>query len=137
MANSGARRHGVVAVIRREQRFLMIRRSLTVSAPGAICFPGGGIEAGETEEAAIVRELREEIDAQQARPQRRLWTSITPRGVHLAWWAIELAGDAHLTPNPLEVADLFWWTQEEMERSSELLQSNREFLDWWRTASQS
>ena len=124
-------RRGVVAVIHEAGRFLVIRRSQQVTAPGAICFPGGGVEAGETEEAALVRELHEEVDARGAVPRERLWTSVTPRGVQLAWWSAQLAADTRLTPNPLEVAELFWWTAEEMQGSSDLLQSNREFLAWW------
>ena len=56
-------RQGAVAVVVRDDRFLVIRRSANVVAPGAFCFPGGGIEAGETEERALVREFREELGA--------------------------------------------------------------------------
>jgi 8-oxo-dGTP pyrophosphatase MutT (NUDIX family) len=38
------RRLGSIAVIRRGEQFLVIRRSQTVAAPGMYCFPGGGIE---------------------------------------------------------------------------------------------
>jgi len=50
----------VVAVILRGERFLVICRSQQVRAPGMYCFPGGGIEPGETEEQALRRELLEE-----------------------------------------------------------------------------
>ena len=46
------RRRGVVAVIVRDQRLLVIRRASGVAAPGMYCFPGGGIEPGEIEEEA-------------------------------------------------------------------------------------
>ena len=59
-----------------QNRFLVIRRSSTVMAPGAFCFPGGGIESGETEEIALVRELQEEL-AVQSKPVRRIWRNIT------------------------------------------------------------
>ena len=76
-------RRGVVAVVVRDGRFLVIRRSQQVVAPGAFCFPGGGIEPGETEEAALVRELREELDV-LVRPIRLVWRSLTPWNVALA-----------------------------------------------------
>ena len=39
-------RRGVVAVVVLEERFLVIRRSQEVVAPGTYCFPGGAVEAG-------------------------------------------------------------------------------------------
>jgi 8-oxo-dGTP diphosphatase len=120
-------RHGVVAVIVRDDRFLVIRRSQTVAAPGAYCFPGGGIEAGESEQQALVRELREEL-AVTVDPQRRLWESTTPWGVHLAWWLVDLAPSAELVPNPAEVESCHWHTPAELDGLAELLDSNRQFL---------
>lgn len=127
------RQRGVVAVIVRQSRFLMIRRSATVIAPGAICFPGGGIEPGETERRALARELVEELAIKAAFPVRRMWTCVTARQVHLAWWETHIGTEVVPNPNPKEVAELFWWTPEEMDRSQELLPSNREFLKWWRS----
>lgn len=46
-------RHGVVAVVVENRRWLVIRRSQCVVAPGKYCFPGGGIETAETEEQAL------------------------------------------------------------------------------------
>lgn len=126
------RQFGVIAVIMREDRFLTIRRSQKVSAPGAFCFPGGGIEPGETEQQALVRELQEELDIAAAAPLRRLWTSVTPRRVHLAWWAAQIDTDVVPRPNPAEVSECFWWTADEMDQCEALLVSNREFLAWWR-----
>ncbi|MFN9913320.1 MAG: NUDIX hydrolase, partial [Pirellulaceae bacterium] len=54
-------RHGVVAVIQEGRRYLVIRRSLKVRAPGLLCFPGGHIEPGENFEEAILREMMEEL----------------------------------------------------------------------------
>ncbi|HEY5311848.1 MAG TPA: NUDIX domain-containing protein [Pirellulales bacterium] len=122
---SAAAKRGVVAVVRREGRFLVIRRSATVVAPLAYCFPGGGIEAGESEEAALVRELAEELDA-SVRPLRLVWRSTTPWGVELAWWLAELTGEVR--PNPAEVASCHWHTAEEMAELPNLLESNRQFL---------
>ena len=118
-------RHGVVAVVVREGRFLVIRRSEQVVAPGAFCFPGGGIEPGETEEAALVRELREELDL-LVRPIRLVWRSVTPWNVSLAWWLSEFEGQP--TCNPAEVASLHWHTADELAALPKLLESNHHFL---------
>lgn len=120
-------RRGAVGVIVRAGRVLVIRRAAGVAAPGAYCFPGGAIEAGESEAAALVRELEEELSV-TVRPVGRLWESTTAWGVWLAWWQAELCVDHEPVPNPSEVASYDWHTLEEMTALPELLESNREFL---------
>ena len=77
-------RHAVVAVIIEQSRFLVIRRSEFVRAPGLLCFPGGGIEADEDFETAICRELSEELSLQIVISQH-IWTSTTRWGTKLEW----------------------------------------------------
>ena len=122
-------RRGAIAVIRRGQSFLVIQRSKVVTAPGMYCFPGGEIEDGEQEPQAIIRELNEELGLIDVEPVRRLWSSISPSGVHLAWWLTNVAADAMITLNPLEVAAVGWWTAERMLSDDRLLVSNRDFLE--------
>lgn len=49
------------ALIESEAGVLCARRSQTMSQPGKWEFPGGKIEEGETEEACLIREIREEL----------------------------------------------------------------------------
>lgn len=126
-----ARRRGAVAVVERRGKLLVIRRSLHVAAPGAYCFPGGGIEPGEDEPAALRRELLEELGAEVS-PVRRLWSSVTEWGVELHWWRAELTPEARLTPNPSEVAEYHWLAPAELESLEGLLSSNHAFLAAWR-----
>ena len=91
-------RRGVVAVIVDQGRLLVIRRSRHVVAPGAYCFPGGAIESGESETAALIREIQEELGV-CVRPLRPLWQSITPWNVHLTWW-LAAVEDAQEAPEP-------------------------------------
>jgi 8-oxo-dGTP pyrophosphatase MutT (NUDIX family) len=123
-------RHGVVAVVIRNGGFLVIRRSQHVRAPLRHCFPGGSIEPGEDEPAAVRRELLEEL-ALEATPQRLLWRSTTPWNVALAWWLAEIEPAAALVANPLEVESFAWLTADEIRKLPDLLASNREFLDAW------
>jgi 8-oxo-dGTP pyrophosphatase MutT (NUDIX family) len=124
------RKRGVVAVIVRGERFLVIRRSQHVRAPGMYCFPGGGIEPGETEQQALVRELAEEL-AVAARPIRRLTESVTPWRVHLAWWLAEIDAGSELVAQPNEVESFHWLTAAEIRKLPNLLASNVEFLEAW------
>jgi 8-oxo-dGTP pyrophosphatase MutT (NUDIX family) len=123
-------RRGAVAVIVRDGRLLVIERSAHVAAPGAFCFPGGGIEQGEDEPAALVRELREELGI-VVEPVARLWTCTTAWNVELHWWLAHLAADAAIAPNLAEVAAYHWHTVAELRALPRLLSSNREFLDAW------
>ena len=120
-------RRGVVGVVMRDRRMLVIRRARTVVAPLVYCFPGGGIEGDESEEEALVREFREELGV-TLRPVRRLWRCVTAWKVELAWWLGELAPDAIPVANPREVDSIHWFTPEEMARLPDLLESNRDFL---------
>jgi 8-oxo-dGTP diphosphatase len=126
-------RRGAVGVAVRNGRMLVIRRSRSVVAPLVYCFPGGGIEPGESEEDALVREFHEEIGI-AARPVRRLWQCVTSWKVELAWWLVEVAPDATPVANPAEVESIHWYTAEEMAQLPDLLESNREFLEVLRAA---
>jgi 8-oxo-dGTP pyrophosphatase MutT (NUDIX family) len=121
------KRQGVVAVVVRDGRLLVIRRSRHVVAPLAICFPGGGIEAGESEPQALIREIREEL-AVDVEPMHCLWRSLTPWNVSLSWWLTRLPAEAVLKPNPAEVDSADWLTPAELLALPDLLASNREFL---------
>jgi 8-oxo-dGTP diphosphatase len=51
----------VAAVIRRGDRILVTRRPMDKANPGQWEFPGGKIGDGESHEAALVREIQEEL----------------------------------------------------------------------------
>lgn len=147
-------RRGVVAVLAVRRRFLVIERAKTVIAPGKLCFPGGGIESGETPAEALVRECREELGVEVA-PLREIWRNVTPWNVHLQWWtarfvpaanslgasgvvanhgAVNGGDDANefaipeFSPNPAEVGAVYWMTPDEMRKHPGMLESNRPFL---------
>lgn len=122
------RKRGVVAVIVRAETLLVIRRSQAVRAPGAYCFPGGAIEPGEGELAAVIRELGEEL-ALAARPVRRLWECVTPWHVHLAWWLAEIDPAAIPVPHLAEVESFQWLEPAAIRNLPNLLASNHHFLD--------
>jgi hypothetical protein len=65
------------------------------------------------------------------RAVRRLWESITPWQVHLAWWLAELDEPAAIVPQPAEVESCHWLTAAEIRQLPQLLASNVAFLDAW------
>ena len=130
-AQQNQRRGAIGVIVRNETEVLVIQRSETVRAPGRLCFPGGGIEDGESEAAAVVRELHEEL-AVTVEPVRKLWTSSTASGVLLNWWLVRLPSDQNPKPNPSEVAAYCWMTVEELLRHEATLESNRAFVRAYR-----
>ena len=121
-------RRGVVGVAVREGRFLVIRRSQNVVAPGMYCFPGGGIEDNENEQQALAREFLEEIGAEVV-ALRRVWQCVTAWQVSLSWWTVRLLEAGPFRPNPAEVEAVEWLSLEEIQRLPNLLPSNHDFLD--------
>jgi 8-oxo-dGTP diphosphatase len=129
--NHAFRKRAVVAVILRGERLLIIRRALTVTAPGKLCLPGGGIEEGESESEAIVREMQEELSI-QIEPVRLCWSSVTPWNTSLAWWLSNLETDVIPVPNPDEVAEVHWMTVDEICNAADMLPSLPAFVKAWR-----
>ena len=130
MEKPGRVQEGVVVVVRRGERLLLIRRAPDILAGGAWCFVGGAIEPGETQQQAVIREFREEVDG-CVRPLRKVWEYARPDGgLILHWWLAELE-DGELSPNPTEVAELRWCRVDEIEHMPGLLESNRRFLRVW------
>ncbi len=126
-AMGAAVKRGVVAIARRGERFLAIRRGRAVAAPGRVCFPGGHVEPGEEDREAVVRECREELQA-HVEAVACVWQSVTPWGTALSWWTVELDAVAELVPHPVEVEAIYWMTLEELLAEPMLLEGNREFL---------
>jgi 8-oxo-dGTP pyrophosphatase MutT (NUDIX family) len=125
--NQAIVRFGAVAVIAQQGKLLVIRRSQHVVAPGYFCFPGGGLEPGETETEALVRELREELNC-EITPTRRLWENVSRWRIHLAWWQATLVEGTSVVPNPLEVETVHWLTPAEIASLPNVLDGNREFV---------
>lgn len=95
-------------------RFLVQQRLATGSRANLWEFPGGKVEPGETEQAALVRECHEELAVELA-VGRHLWSTVheySDLTVRLELWAAELvAGE----PKPLGAQALRFCTPREME----------------------
>ncbi|MEZ4233263.1 MAG: (deoxy)nucleoside triphosphate pyrophosphohydrolase [Polyangiaceae bacterium] len=99
------RLHVVAAAIFTDQRVLAARRGAAMREALKWEFPGGKIEPGESAEAALARELREELDV-QVLVGERLGVSLTS-SIELELYACRLHAG---TPEPREHAELRWLT---------------------------
>jgi len=124
---SDSGRHAVVAVIIEQSRFLVIRRSAFVKAPGLICFPGGGIEGNEDFETAIRREMIEELEL-PIDVVRHVWTSTTRWGIKLEWLLCKREPNCHPIPSPDEVAEVHWLEEPDLRNRGDLLGSIPDFF---------
>lgn len=120
-------RHAVVGILYEDRHFLVIRRSQFVRAPGLICFPGGGIEAGEDLQSAVKRELMEELNL-PVEVLRHAWTSQTRWGTRLEWMVCRRDRQDEPSPNPQEVEECLWMSVEMLEGRVDLLGSMPDFI---------
>jgi mutator protein MutT len=96
----------VAAVIAGEAGFFVTRRQKGVHLEGCWEFPGGKIDADETHEAALKREIREELDVDVEVGPLLLSTShaYPGRTVTLHFYRCTLGG----TPRPLLGQEMRW-----------------------------
>ncbi|HEX5068629.1 MAG TPA: (deoxy)nucleoside triphosphate pyrophosphohydrolase [Vicinamibacterales bacterium] len=102
----------IAGVIERDGRFLLARRLEHTHLAGYWEFPGGKCEAGETHEACLARELREELDVPAVVGDEILSTEhVYPeRTVRLHFRRCEIGGD----PRAQLGQELRWVEREEL-----------------------
>ncbi|WP_406446721.1 NUDIX domain-containing protein [Streptomyces sp. NBC_01613] len=121
-------REAIVAVLRRADRVLAIRRGPTVSRPGYWQPLSGKIEPGETQEQALVREVHEEVGLTVS-PGAKVWQSETDDGhFRLHWWTAD-ANSGEVVPDPVEVAETRWVTPQEFLALTPVFEGDREFFE--------
>ncbi|MFJ6554397.1 (deoxy)nucleoside triphosphate pyrophosphohydrolase [Streptomyces luteogriseus] len=98
----------VGAALVEDGRLLAARRSAPVELAGRWELPGGKVEPGETAEAALARELREElgVDAEVGGRVPGEWLLRAPYVLHV-WTARLRPGSA--APEPLQDHDALRW----------------------------
>lgn len=118
---------GIVGVFVDGDRFLLIRRAEGIPAGGWWTPPSGGIEPGETPQQAVVREMREELGL-SVEPIAHVWTCPSYDGKWQLYWWLCRAGDAAITPDPAEVAEVRWCTLAEMRELSPTFSDDLRFF---------
>jgi mutator protein MutT len=101
----------VAAVVERNGRFLVTRRLDGTHLAGCWEFPGGKVHEGETHEAALAREIAEELNAGLSNLRKIFQTAHTypERTVELHFFRGDMTGD----PEPMLGQALRWITREE------------------------
>jgi 8-oxo-dGTP diphosphatase len=110
-----------------EGRVLIAQRPPGKHQAGRWEFPGGKVAPGESESAALVRELHEElgIDVTAARPFMRFAHSYPDRSVELSMWIVERFSGA---PRGLDRQELRWVAPADLMHA-DLLEADRPFVD--------
>ena len=101
MDDESRMQQGVVIVVRRGPRFLVLRRAAHILAGGAWCFVGGAIDTDESQAEAVIREFREEVGG-EVQPVAKIWEYNRPDGqLRLHWWLARLtSGELHTRIRP-------------------------------------
>ena len=100
------------AVIDRDGRFLVTRRQQGVHLEGYWEFPGGKCDAGESLDACLARELREELDV-EARVGEEVFVTThayADRSVELHFFRCDLQGE----PRPQLGQEMRWVRRDEL-----------------------
>jgi mutator protein MutT len=103
----------VAAIIRRDNRILLTRRFNNVHLPGLWEFPGGKVEAGESLEDALKREIMEELGVQIAILYEffKVDHAYPTKTIRLHFYECSIVKGE---PQPLDVADLRWVAPREL-----------------------
>ncbi|HBA39674.1 MAG TPA: DNA mismatch repair protein MutT [Deltaproteobacteria bacterium] len=116
----------VVAVITNGDKVLLIQRAPSVRGGGYWAPVSGEVEPGESQQAAVAREAKEEVGL-TVRPVRKVWENISSRGTfRLHWWLAEyVAGGLML--NKREVSEARWLTADEICGLDSTFEGDRKF----------
>lgn len=101
----------VAAAIMRNGRVLAARRALPPALAGLWEFPGGKVEAGESDADALVREIREELGVEIAVGAALAHSAIDERTVLRVFASELLTGDEEARFDHDEIR---WFTPEEL-----------------------
>ena len=116
----------IVAVITNGDKVLLIQRAPSVRGGGYWAPVSGEVEPGESQQAAVAREAKEEVGL-TVRPVRKVWENISSRGTfRLHWWLAEyVAGGLML--NKREVSEARWLTADEICGLDSTFEGDRKF----------
>ncbi|MGD8978657.1 MAG: NUDIX hydrolase [candidate division WOR-3 bacterium] len=117
----------VAVVLKRGEKYLLIRRAKHGTAEDYWCPVTGAVEQGETQAQAVAREALEEL-AVKVEPREKVWECMTEDGEYLLhWWHSSLEEDT-VRVNPDEVKEYRWLTYAEMLKLDKMFDADRRFF---------
>jgi 8-oxo-dGTP diphosphatase len=117
----------VAVVLKRGDKYLLIRRAKHGTAEDYWCPITGAVEPGETQAQAVAREAMEELGI-KVKPLDKVWECMTDdKEYSLHWWHSSLE-DETATVNPDEVKEYRWLTYSEMLDLDKMFDADRKFF---------
>ncbi|MEX2208502.1 MAG: NUDIX domain-containing protein [Myxococcota bacterium] len=120
---------GIVAVIARDGRVLVIRRAQGIPFAGYWAPLSGRLEPGESQAQALVREVHEEVGL-VVRAGRKIWECPSSDGLYrLHWWLAQLDdASREVVPDPREVSAYAWVEPAEFARLEPVFEADAVFF---------
>jgi GrpB-like predicted nucleotidyltransferase (UPF0157 family)/8-oxo-dGTP pyrophosphatase MutT (NUDIX family) len=127
--DSKKQKHQVVAaIISKENKFLMGKRSLTKKSCAGFWSPiCGRIESGESENGAVEREVFEEVGLTVKAIQKVAEMDTRDKSALIHWWSVDvIKGEAYLKND--EHSELRWLSIDEMEKLDNIFSEDIEIF---------
>ena len=128
MSGATERKDAVVTVLRRGNCVLVVQRGPDTILPGYWAPLSGRVEPGESQEEAVVREVREEVGL-AATPRAKVWECPTEDGDFLLHWWTADAGPGELDLDRREVSDARWVEPERFADLEPTFAADRDFFE--------
>jgi 8-oxo-dGTP pyrophosphatase MutT (NUDIX family) len=120
-------KQAVAVVIKKDNKFLLIKRAKKGAAEDYWCPITGAVEQGETQEHAVIREAKEEMGI-IVKPIKKVWECFTEDKEYLLhWWYVELINDK-IKINPEEVKEYQWVDYTQMQKIDKMFRADLKFF---------
>jgi 8-oxo-dGTP diphosphatase len=117
----------VAVVVKRNDKFLLIKRAKHGAAEDYWCPITGAVEQDETQAQAVVREAQEEMGI-TVEPIQKIWECYTDdKRYRLHWWQVKIVQDT-IKPNPHEVKEYGWFNLDEMKTIGKMFPADLHFF---------
>jgi 8-oxo-dGTP diphosphatase len=117
----------VAVVLKKGERYLLIKRAKHGTAEDYWCPVTGAVEQGETQAQAVTREALEELGI-SVRPIKKVWECMTDDKEYLLHWWHSILENETIAVNPEEVKEYRWLTYREMLELDKMFDADRKFF---------